>query len=83
MSLATDIYARLLRLEQAGCDSVKLIEAELARCEKGFNQYGPLRLGADMRDWRLERLEEWLDGRMYSRAADVVAPRPAQHRGKR
>lgn len=65
MSLAADIYARLLCLESAGCDSVRLIELELRRIELGYANYGPLKLDQDKRDWKLERIEEWLDGRMY------------------
>ena len=71
-SLATQIYARLLKLEAAGCDSVRLIDLELQRMEGGFEHYGPLRLATDARDWNLEGIEEWLDRRMY-KAAKIVS----------
>jgi hypothetical protein len=77
-SIATAVYALLLKLETAGCDSVRVLELEAQRMVMGLDTYGPLKLATDRRDWKLEQLDEWLDGRGYSNMATLTRASQSQ-----
>lgn len=64
--LRAQIDAHCTLLADAGdVDALKVVEHIARRAVLGCKQYGPLKLGADPRDWRQEAREEAADGLFY------------------
>lgn len=62
-----DALARVIGVRLALCseDELRVIDDLLGRLEKGRDDYGPLDLSRDDRDWNREEFEEQLDAALY------------------
>ncbi|HEX4334743.1 MAG TPA: hypothetical protein VH062_02450 [Polyangiaceae bacterium] len=75
MNHAEFIRKMAVETVEASPDELAVLLVIAERLSVGRVAYGPLKIGTDPRDWKLERRLELYDAMMYSAIAEVSADR--------